>query len=91
MAVMAAPGNRGLRLRTVLYQAIALGAVVWAIYYLISNTADNLAARGMQTGFDFLFVTAGFDTDFKLIPYTVGTGTYGRIFLIGILNTLSHY
>ena len=42
----------------------------------------------MNTGFKFINSTAGFDTDFKLIDYQPGVGTYGRIFLIGILNTL---
>jgi general L-amino acid transport system permease protein len=42
----------------------------------------------MNTGFGFLTATAGFDTDFKLIEYKPGVGTYGRIFLIGCINTL---
>ena len=42
----------------------------------------------MNTGFGFVNSSAGFDTDFKLIDYTPGVGTYGRIFVIGILNTL---
>ncbi len=42
----------------------------------------------MNTGFGFIDSSAGFDTDFKLIDYTPGIGTYGQIFLIGILNTL---
>ncbi len=42
----------------------------------------------MQTGFGFLNVAAGFDSYFKLIPNEAGVGTYGRIFIIGILNTL---
>jgi len=44
--------------------------------------------RGMNTGFGFINSSAGFDTDFKLIDYKPGVGTYGRIFLIGALNTL---
>ena len=42
----------------------------------------------MNTGFGFINVSAGFDTDFKLVDYTPGIGTYGDIFLIGALNTL---
>jgi general L-amino acid transport system permease protein len=49
---------------------------------------ENLAARGMQTGFDFLFHTAGFGIDFTLIPYDPGTSSYLRVFLVGIVNTL---
>jgi general L-amino acid transport system permease protein len=42
----------------------------------------------MGSGFDFLGVEAGFDPDFKLVAYQAGIGTYGDIFLIGILNTI---
>jgi len=76
------------RVRSIFYQVLTAGIVGWLIWYLASNTAQNLAARGMNTGFGFINATAGFDTDFKLIEYTPGIGTYGDIFLIGVLNTL---
>jgi len=76
------------RVRSVVYQLLTAGIVGWLAWYLASNTAHNLAARGMNTGFGFINVSAGFDTDFKLIEYTPGIGTYGDIFLIGVLNTL---
>ena len=76
------------RVRAVFYQLLTAAIVGWFAWYLISNTAQNLEARGMNTGFAFIGVAAGFDTDFKLIPYEPGVGTYGRIFLIGALNTL---
>jgi len=41
----------------------------------------------MKTGFDFLWITAGFDTDFHLIDYEAGD-TYGRVYLVAILNSL---
>jgi len=76
------------RVRSVFYQLLTAGIVGWLAWYLASNTAHNLSARGMNTGFGFINVSAGFDTDFKLIQYTPGIGTYGDIFLIGVLNTL---
>ena len=76
------------RMREVFYQFVVFGGFAWLAYFLISTTADNLASRGMQTGLGFLSVTAGFDIDFKLIEYAPGVGTYGRIFVVGILNTL---
>ena len=76
------------RVRSVFYQLVTACAVAWLAWYLISNTAHNLEVRGMNTGFGFLTATAGFDTDFKLIEYEPGVGTYGRIFLIGCINTL---
>jgi general L-amino acid transport system permease protein len=76
------------RVRSAFYQLLTAGIVGWLAWYLISNTAHNLEVRGMNTGFGFWNVSAGFDTDFKLIEYTPGVGTYGRIFWIGALNTL---
>ena len=76
------------RVRSIFYQVLTACVVGWLAWYLISNTAQNLEARGMNTGFGFLSATAGFDTDFKLIEYEPGVGTYGRIFLIGCINTL---
>jgi len=76
------------RVRSVFYQILIAAAVGWFVWYLISNTAQNLEARGMHTGFSFLNVAAGFDSSFKLISNEAGVGTYGRLFFIGALNTL---
>lgn len=76
------------RVRSVFYQLLTAGIFGWLVWYLIGNTANNLEVRGMNTGFGFWNVSAGFDTDFKLIEYEPGVGTYGRIFMIGALNTL---
>ena len=75
------------RVRAVFYQVLTFGVVAWCAWYLFTNTAQNLEARGMSSGFGFLFLSAGFDTDFKLIDYTVGDA-YGRLYILGILNTL---
>jgi general L-amino acid transport system permease protein len=76
------------RVRSVFYQFLIVASVAWFIWYLAGNTAQNLEARGMHTGFGFLKVAAGFDSSFKLISNEPGVGTYGRIFIIGALNTL---
>jgi general L-amino acid transport system permease protein len=76
------------RVRSVFYQLLTAAVVGWIGWYLFTTTAHNLEARGMDSGFGFMGVEAGFDTDFKLIEYVAGVGTYGDIFLIGILNTL---
>ena len=76
------------RVRSVFYQFLIAAAVAGFVWYLISNTAQNLESRGMHTGFGFLKVAAGFDSSFKLISNKPGVGTYGRIFIIGALNTL---
>jgi len=46
-----------------------------------------MEARGIKSGFGFLFTTAGFDILMSLIPYDA-THSYGRTFLVGLLNTI---
>ncbi|HSD35559.1 MAG TPA: amino acid ABC transporter permease, partial [Alphaproteobacteria bacterium] len=55
--------------------------------FIVYNTAENLQRRGIASGFGFLGNTAGFDISFSLIPYKA-TDTYGRVLVVGILNTL---
>lgn len=76
------------RVRAVFYQFLTLALVCGIGWYLFTTTAHNLEVRGMGSGFDFLSVEAGFDPDFKLLDYEAGVGSYGDIFVIGILNTV---
>jgi len=46
-----------------------------------------MEARGIKSGFAFLNSTAGFDILMSLIDYDA-THTYGRTFLVGLLNTI---
>lgn len=73
--------------RSVAYQALTLACVGGLIYYLVTNTIENMSQRGMSAGFDFLGVSAGFGIGFTLIPYQEGD-SYFRVFLVGIANTL---
>ncbi len=70
-----------------LLQLVLLALVVGVGYWLIDNTLTNLRQRGIATGFSFLNSTAGFGIGFHLIPYDE-TATYGRAFLVALLNTL---
>ena len=73
--------------RSWLFQIVAVVAVVAFGWFLFSNTQANLANRGITSGFGFLNNTAGFGIPQHLIPYSEGD-TYGRVFLVGLLNTL---
>ena len=46
-----------------------------------------MEATGIKTGFDFLGAAAGYDVLMSLISFE-STDTYGRIFVVGFLNTL---
>ncbi|RZU98239.1 amino acid ABC transporter permease [Spiribacter vilamensis] len=75
------------RVRSVVFQILAVSAVAWVGYSLFQNTINNLASRGISTGFGFLDATAGFGIIMSLIEYDE-TMTYGRTFLVGLSNTL---
>lgn len=73
--------------RAWLFQILAVVAVVAIAIYLIHNTITNLDNRGITSGFAFLDRSAGFGIVQHLIDYQQGD-TYGRVFLVGLLNTL---
>jgi general L-amino acid transport system permease protein len=74
-------------LRAVVYQVLAVGAVGLVIWFLVSNTLHNLAARNIATGFGFLTREAGFAIGESLIEYGPAD-TYGRAIVVGVVNTL---
>ncbi|WP_171006424.1 amino acid ABC transporter permease [Pseudomonas sp. 2FG] len=75
------------KIRAWLFQIIAVIAVVAFGWYLFNNTQQNLAARGIISGFSFLNSSAGFGIAQHLIDYNE-SDSYGRVFVIGLLNTL---
>lgn len=75
------------KVRGWVFQVLAIAAVVAIGWYLFHNTQSNLAQRGITSGFDFLDRSAGFGILQSLVPYTE-SDTYGRVFLVGLLNTL---
>ncbi len=75
------------KIRGILYQLIVMGLVLAFVIYVGKNTAANLAAQNKTTGFDFFTQSSGFDIFFTLIPYDRAS-TYGRAFVVGLLNTL---
>ena len=75
------------RTRAIVFQVVVLGLLTLFAAFIIHNTAQNLRERGISSGFGFLWTTAGFDISFRLIDYAP-TDTYGRAFVVGLLNTL---
>jgi general L-amino acid transport system permease protein len=76
------------RLRSIVAQTLVVGAIAWTFWYLATNTQANMAKRGMSTGFDFVFGTAGFDISWSLFEVKAGA-TYFQIYQVGIVNTLA--
>jgi general L-amino acid transport system permease protein len=75
------------KVRATFYQLALLAAVVCIGYTVFTNARDNLAARHIASGFGFFDHTAGFGVNQALISYAE-TDTYGRVFIVGLLNTL---
>ncbi|MDO6592388.1 amino acid ABC transporter permease [Neptuniibacter sp. 1_MG-2023] len=75
------------RNRSLIYQFLLLAGLVYFFYGIITNTLANMESRGIKSGYDFLFTTAGFDILMSLIPYDA-TYSYGRTFVVGLLNTI---
>lgn len=76
------------RARAIIFQALALAAVVAFGLYIFNNTYTNLEKRGIASGFAFLGSTAGFGIIMHLIPYAEDS-SYGVAMLVGLLNTLA--
>ncbi|ADH88708.1 polar amino acid ABC transporter, inner membrane subunit [Ancylobacter novellus DSM 506] len=75
------------KVRSIGLQLVALILVILLGWMFAENARDNLAAQKIATGFGFLDNTAGFGISQTLIPYSE-TSTYGRAFLVGLLNTI---
>jgi general L-amino acid transport system permease protein len=90
-SVAAAPASavwyRDPRIRSLIFQAIALVLVIWVGWYLAHNTVQNMARQGIASGFDFLNTTAGFAIIQSLIPYSE-TSSYGVALIVSLLNTI---
>lgn len=75
------------RYRAITIQVFVLVLVIAAGYWLVDNLIRNLAALGRGIGFQFLWDTAGYDINQRLIDYT-SQSTHARAWAVGLLNTL---
>jgi general L-amino acid transport system permease protein len=75
------------RIRSIAYQLLLCGIIIFLVWSAISNAAENLQKARIASGFDFWYNTAGFDISQSLIEYST-VSTYGRAFWVGLLNTL---
>jgi general L-amino acid transport system permease protein len=75
------------KIRSAAWQIGLLAALVWFGYEFALNAKANLDAQRIASGVGFLGNTAGFGVNQSLIAYSE-TDSYGRVFLVGLLNTL---
>jgi general L-amino acid transport system permease protein len=75
------------RYRAYTIQVAVLVLLLMFLGWLTDNTIKNLAERGKDIDFDFIWQRAGYDIDQQLIPYS-NDSSHGRAATIGLLNTL---
>ncbi|TKT81030.1 ABC transporter permease subunit [Aquamicrobium sp. LC103] len=76
-------------LRSLALQAALVLGIVALAWFLIDTTLANLRARGITTGFAFLFRPINMPIAHSWLEFVPGIHTYARALLIGILNTLT--
>lgn len=81
------PPWRDVRVLNIAGQVFVIIVVGLVVAFIVRNFASAMSERGLGFGFSFLGRTAGFDISESPIPY-VATDTYGKAFLVGLLNTL---
>ena len=74
------------QVRAILYQVLAVAGTALFIWYLASNTLENLERQQIASGFGFLEREAGFELSESPIAYSAAD-SYGRAMLAGLLNT----
>ena len=75
------------RARGLLFQFALIVALAIFVAFIISNTIQNLKTAGLASGYGFIFDTASFDINQRLIEYS-STSTYGRAIIVGAINTI---
>ena len=75
------------RTRAIVWQILVVAVVVAIVAAIAFQTANNLRARGIASGFGFLGRAAGFEIARGPIEFS-SRDTYARALLVGLLNTL---
>ena len=75
------------RVRGKIAQGLVLFFLLLLVSFMIHNASTNIDKRGITTGWGFLSNPTGYDIPFSIIDYD-STYSHGRIFFVGIINTL---
>jgi general L-amino acid transport system permease protein len=75
------------RYRSITIQIFVLILFALFLSWLVSNTINNLAIRGKEFNFGFLWSRAGYDIGQAIIPYS-NDSSHFRALLVGLVNTL---
>ena len=81
------PPWRDVRVLRIAAQILVVLIIGVLVALMVRNLMGAMTERGLGFGFSFLNRSAGFDISESPIPYS-STDTYGKAFLVGLLNTL---
>ncbi len=73
--------------RGLIFQVVTLVVIALTVWYLAHNTNTNMKLRGIQSGFDFMLGSAGFDIGESLFAFD-SAEPYWKAYLVGFTNTL---
>ena len=68
-------------------QALLVAAVLGGVFWLGHHALEELRARGVRSGFDFLLQPAGFEISEGWLGFDAGQ-PFWRAFLAGLINTI---
>lgn len=75
------------RTRALVWQGLVVAMVCGLAFAIATQTAANLRARGIASGFDYLGRAAGFEIARGPLAYS-SRDTYARALAVGLVNTL---
>lgn len=73
--------------RSLVSQATVVLLAGGVVAFLAINLIGNLQARGIRTGFGFLWQAASFEVGQSFLPYSAQS-SFGMALLVGLLNTI---
>jgi general L-amino acid transport system permease protein len=76
------------RARGLAFQAVLALGLVFFVYYGLVNLGEKLARKPGLIDLGFWNQLAGFDINFSALPFAAGVSTYGKVFFVGLINTL---
>lgn len=77
------------KIRGWVYQIVLLAVIAYLVYVGVQNMRANLAAQNIASGFGFMGRNAGFAISQSLLPYDQAASSYGKVYMVGLLNTVS--
>lgn len=77
------------KVRGWVYQIVLLVVIVYLVVVGVQNMFANLAAQNIASGFGFIERNAGFAISQSLLEYNQAESSYGKVYMVGLLNTIS--